>query len=550
MEKGDHNKMKKGKKTIPLSSLINKRRENNGFNKQKELKEDNTVLLTELDLNIKKIITILGDSSDIVFREFWVDPKTKLRGTAVYIDGLTDEKIVSEFLVQAIINHPYDIKDDSEESKDAKFTNIQNQILTVAKVNTLDNWNNIIFALLSGNTIVFIDGFNKAFSGGTSGGEWRSIEEPSSEIAIRGPKDGFVESLKTNISLIRRRIKSPHLRVEQIQIGKISQTNVALLYVDGIVNDKLVKEVRERLNKIQIDEILSSANIEELIQDNGLTIFPTVFNTERPDMVVNALVEGRITIIVDGTPFVLVVPTSFSQFFKAAEDYYQRFDFATLIRILRYLAFTFALLGPSIYVALITFHQDLIPTTLVISLASQREGIPFPALIEALIMEVTFEVLREAGIRMPRAIGQAVSIVGALVIGQAAVQAGIVSAAMVIVVAGTGIASFTTPAYSLAVAARILRFLIMMLAGTFGLYGILIGLIALVAHLNSLRSFGYPYLAPFAPLIPEDQKDGLFRFPIWARNSRPRLISQNRTERMESGLKPSPPSGKDGKIET
>lgn len=538
--------MKKVKKNVSLESLIKKRRQINGSKEPKELNDDKSNLFSELDLNVKEVKRLLGNCSDLVVREFLINQVKNLKGIAVYIGGITDEKVVSEFIMQAITNHqPEDMKEQTADSKDVQFTTIEQQILNIAKVNILDNWNNLIYSLLSGNTILFIDGFDKAYSGGTTGGEWRSIEEPSSEIAIRGPKDGFIESIITNIVLIRRRIKSPHLRVEQIQLGTVSQTSVAFLYVDGIVNEKLVNEVRERLNSIQADEILSSANIEEFIQDNSMSPFPTVFITERPDMVANALVEGRITIIVDGTPFVLVVPTSFSQFFKAAEDYYQRFDFSTLIRILRYLSFIIALLGPSIYVALITFHQDIIPTTLVISLAAQREGIPFPAFIEAIIMEVTFEVLREAGIRMPRAIGQAVSIVGALVIGQAAVQAGIVSAAMVIVVAGTGIASFTTPSYNLAVAARILRFLFMILAGLFGLYGILIGLIALVAHLSSLRSFGYPYLAPFAPFISEDQKDGLFRFPIGSKTTRPRLINKNRVERMDKGLKPSPPNGKD-----
>ena len=229
------------------------------------------------------------------------------------------------------------------------------------------------------------------------------------------------------------------------------------MFIKGIVNDKVVEEVRKRLDRIDIDGILESGYIEELIQDETYTPFPTVYNTERPDVIAAGLLEGRIAILVDGTPFVLLVPALFTQYFQSAEDYYQRSDFG-LLRMLRYLALFIALLGPSLYIAITTFHQEMLPTALLISLAAQREGVPFPAFIEALMMEVTFEILREAGVRMPRAVGQAVSIVGALVIGQAAVEAGIVSAAMVIVVSITAIANFSFPSFNMAISIRILRF--------------------------------------------------------------------------------------------
>ncbi|WP_236035199.1 spore germination protein [Alkalihalobacterium elongatum] len=533
-------------KIKPLSSLINiKKHENEKPQNVENGISINKPIFADLKENIEEINTMMGNSSDLIIRDFIRTREPLVKGAVIYLKGIVDEKLVSDFIVKALIEEPIDSDIQPERSMESLLQFIESQILTVANIKFADDWDSIIHDLLSGMTILFIDGANRALVGGTVGGEKRSVEEPTSEITIRGPKDGFTETISTNIALIRRRLRSPHLRVEMLQVGTVSQTDVAIVYLEGIANEKIVKEVRDRLNRIEIDEILSSGNIEELIQDHNFTIFPTVFNTERPDIVANTISDGRVTIIVDGTPFVLIVPTSFSQFFKAAEDYYQRYDLSTLIRILRYVAFTLAMLGPSIYIALITFHQDLIPTTLVISLAAQREGIPFPAFIEAFIMEATFEILREAGVRMPRAIGQAVSIVGALVIGQAAVQAGIVSAAMVIVVAGTAIASFTTPAYNLAVAGRILRFVMMVFAATMGLYGIMIGLIMLVAHLSSLRSFGVPYLAPFAPLNLEDQKDGLFRFPLWASRKRPSLISQKRTVRMKQGMKPAPPNAKD-----
>jgi spore germination protein KA len=261
-------------------------------------------------------------------------------------------------------------------------------------------------------------------------------------------------------------------------------------------------------------------------------------------VVAACLLEGRVAILVDGSPFILVVPSLFIQSFQAAEDYYQRADISSLLRLLRIVCLGIALLGPSFYIAVTTYHQEIFPTRLLINLAAQREGVPFPAFIEAMIMEITFEILREAGIRMPRAVGQAVSIVGALVLGQAAVEAGIISASMVIVVSITAIANFVFPAYNMAISVRMLRFGMMFLAASFGLYGVTLGLIALLLHLNSIRSFGIPYMAPFSPFIVADQKDSIIRFPLWGLFSRPRLINQNNEmrEQKSSLAKPKPPS--------
>lgn len=368
----------------------------------------------------------------------------------------------------------------------------------------------------------------------------RGLEEPSSQTVVRGPKEGFTETLRINTSLIRRRIKNTNLWIETLSVGEKTQTDVALLYIKGIANDKIIQEVRNRMNKINIDAILESGYIEELIQDESYTIFPTIHNTERPDAACGSLLEGRIIIMVDGTPFVLIVPALFIEFFQSSEDYYQRADISTLLRLLRFLCLFLALLTPSAYIAVTTFHQEMLPTRLLISLAAQREGVPFPAIVEAIMMEITFEILREAGVRMPRAVGPAISIVGALVLGQAAVEAGVVSATMVIIVSLTAIASFVSPTFNMGIAIRILRFVFMILAATFGLFGIIIGLIIMVAHLASLRSFGVPYLSPMAPFIAGDQKDAILRIPLWGMLSRPRLISQKDIKR-ENSSSPKPP---------
>jgi spore germination protein KA len=459
--------------------------------------------------NLDEIRKKLGNSSDIIIRQFECG-SSRIPAAAVYIDGLTDKEMVDDFVMRSM---EFEISSNTDK--------------------TIKNMDELLMSILSGDTIILIDGWTAAISGRTRGGQVRQVSEPTAQVVIRGPKESFTESIGTNVSLLRRKIKNANLWVDTLQIGEVTQTDVSIVYIKGIANDKIVQEVKKRLKDIHTDSILESGYIEQFIEDNIYSLFPTVYNTERPDIVAGNLLEGRIAILVDGTPFVLITPVSFFMFFQSVEDYYQRFIVSSMIRLLRYIALLISLFGPSVYIASITFHQEMIPTPLLISLASQREGVPFPAFIEALIMEFTFEILREAGVRMPRAIGQAVSIVGALVLGQAAVQAGIVSPAMVIVVSITGISSFTTPAFSMALSVRAIRFLIMFSAAIMGFYGIAILSIILIAHMCGIRSFGIPYMTPLAPFNLGDQKDTLIRFPMKFLFSRPRLISQNNITRME-----------------
>jgi spore germination protein KA len=326
--------------------------------------------------------------------------------------------------------------------------------------------------------------------------------------------------------------------METKQIGRETQTQVAVMYIKGIAEEAIIQEVHRRLDRIDIDGILESGYIEELIQDGTYSPFPTIYNSERPDVIAAELLEGKIAILVDGTPFVLVVPAFFVSFLHAPEDYYHRADISSLIRILRYIGMLIAFIAPSLYIAVTTFHQEMLPTDLLIGLAAQREGVPFPAFIEALLMELAFEILREAGIRMPRTIGPAVSVVGTLVIGQAAVEAGIVSPAMVIVVAITAISSFSFPSYSIANSFRMLRFPLMGLAASFGLYGIIVGVIALILHLCSLRTFGIPYMSPIAPFNLPDQKDVFIRAPWWAMVLRPKLLNRKNVTREKKNPPP------------
>nr|WP_245909195.1 spore germination protein [Psychrobacillus insolitus] len=487
-----------------------------------------TPLNSELQENIQHIKKKLGESTDVVIREIRIGKEGTFKVGIFYIDGLSDTASLQNFVIETLM---IDISISQIENEESPNLNLMKALkdfaMTVGEIKDVANFEDLFTSLLSGDVILLVDGYSEGLIIGNKRWVERGVTEPQSQSVVRGPREGFSENIRINTALIRRKIKDPSLWMESKEIGRLSKTNVTIMYVNGVVDDKIVKELHSRLDRIDIDGILESGDIEEFIQDSQYSPFPTVYNTERPDTVAAALLEGRIAILVDGTPFVLIVPALFVQFFQSSEDYYQRAIMASLIRLLRFFAFGISLLAPALYIAAITFQQEIIPPPLLISLAAQREGVPFPAFIEAVIMEITFEILREAGLRMPRVIGTAMSIVGAFVIGTAAVEAGIISAAMVIVVSITAISSFVSPTYDIAIAGRILRFLFMGIAASFGLYGIMVALIALILHLTSLSSFGVPYMAPLAPYSASGQKDTFIRLPIWKLLSRPKYISKN-----------------------
>lgn len=470
--------------------------------------KNNEMLSENLENNLKTVMETLGQSTDLIIRELWVGTESVQRFAILYIDGLADTTMIQDFIITPL--KKFDLKNYLR--TDDIFSEVKNDAFSIAQFKDIQRFQDVFLAILSGDTIIMMDSCSKCLAAGTAGWEDRGVQQPEDQTVVRGPRDAFTENLRTNTALVRRKVKNPDLWLQTKTIGKISQTSVAIMYIHGVANVQVVEEVNRRLDEIEIYGVLESGMIEELIEDSTLSPFPTMYNTERPDVIAAGLIEGRVAILIDGTPFVLLVPALFVQYFQAAEDYYQRADFG-LLRLLRALSFVIALLGPSLYIAITTFHQEMLPTSLIISIAAGREGVPFPAFIEALIMETTFEILREAGVRMPRAIGQAVSIVGALVIGQAAVEAGLISPSMVIVVAITAISSFALPAYNIGIAVRLLRFPLMGLAAAAGLYGIFIGIGCILIHLSSLKSFGVPYMAPFSPFNSDDQKDSLLRLP-------------------------------------
>lgn len=487
---------------------------------------DNKNLSSVLNDKVLYIKNMLGNSDDLVVRIIKIGQKNNIVVCIIYTDNLIDTLALQELIDSLLYKlNPSDIEGQNQ-GDGSILDSLKEKAVTVGGIAEVTDYNTLTTNILSGHAALLLDNDTRAITVKIPGFEKRSVEEPQSATLIKGPRDGFTETIGINTALLRRRIRSSNLWMEAKEIGRVTKTKVVVAYIKGIANEDVIKEVHARLDSINIDAILESGYIEELIQDETYTPFPTIFNTERPDAVAGKLLEGRVAIFVDGSPFVLVVPSLIVEFFQASEDYYMRSDISTLLRFLRFFCFFLALIAPSLYIAVLTYHQEMLPTTLLIGLAAQREGVPFPAFMEALMMELAFEILREAGVRMPRAVGQAMSIVGALVLGQAAVQAGLVSPAMVIIVSLTAIANFCFPAINLATTVRMLRFGMMTLAAVFGLIGIMFGLILLCIHLSTLRSFGVPYTTPAAPFILQDQKDVFFRIPWWGMFSRPRLISQ------------------------
>ncbi|RAV06484.1 spore germination protein [Paenibacillus sp. YN15] len=499
-------------------------------------------LSESLDENLSLIHAELVENVDVTFRHL----TNEVRFAVILVEGIVDGGKVDRDLLQTLVKPGLGIRDSLAGLSGQEVLEATADAVPLGMVKKVDTVDGVFSALFGGSTIVLIEGCNQALAINTSGGEQRGVEETTTQTVIRGPKEGFNENLRTNLSLIRRRVKSTKLASIILELGSITRTEVAVVYLDGIARKEMVDEVMQRLASIKTDSILDSGYIEEFIQDSSYSPFPTLLNTERPDVAVGALLEGKVAIIVDGTPFVLIAPAPFTRYFQSSEDYYQRADISSFLRIIRFVAFFLSMLLPALYISITTFHQEMLPTPLLISLAAQREGVPFPAFIEAILMELTFEVLREAGVRMPRAIGPAISIVGALVLGQAAVQAGLVSAAMVIVVSFTAISNFVVPYISMSISARLIRFGMMILGGSFGLFGIMSGMMFLLIHLEGLRTFGVPYMGPFSPLRLSELKDVLIRAPRWAMNKRPDTANPGNQKRQPEGQQPLPPKKPEG----
>ncbi len=459
--------------------------------------------------NIDLICDFMGNSSDFVVREITIGPK---HAALFYLDGMTDMQKVQDNVIRPL--------HDRTSSDEITLAILKDAILDVGEASFIQSFEDALDQILSGSLLLLLDGIDDGLSISLPGWEERSITDSKAQPVVRGPQESFTETLRTNTTLVRRRVKDTRVRLTTIKVGDKTKTDISVMYIHEIADLDMVQNMISRIKSILIEGVLEGEYLEECLRgEKQLSIFPTFYNSDRPDTIAAGIMEGKIAIFVDGTPFVLLAPAVFVDFIQSAEDYYQSFIYSSIIRILRYFSLFICMLAPAIYIALTTFHQDMIPTVLLLSLSAQREGVPFPAFVEAMIMEVIFEILREAGLRMPRTVGQAVSIVGSIVIGQAAVEANTVSAVMVIVVAITAISSFVIPSYTMALPIRLLRFGFMALAAMFGVYGLTVGIIMLLVHLNGLHSFGVPYLSPLANYNSSKQKDAILRFPFRSKKS-------------------------------
>lgn len=443
-----------------------------------------------------------NNSSDMIIMPF----ETKMEEVmVVYVDGMSNKDLIDRDIVTPL--------------KSPDFDGDVELWINVSQFKTVENLDDFANEILDGNTAIFYGKSRKAVIVDLKSWDSRSVAEPDAEAVIRGPKEGFVETIRINTSLLRRKIKTPGLVFENLVIGKQTKTRIALAYIQGIVNKDVLKELKTRLSKIDCDAILESGYIEQYIEDKPLSPIATVGITQKPDKLAGMILEGRIGIFCDGTPHALYVPHLFIENIQSSEDYYNRSIIATIIRVIRLFALFISIILPGFYVAMVTYNQEMIPDVFLITLASAREKIPFPAGAEMFFMIIMFELLRESGTRLPRAVGSAISIVGALIIGDAAVSAGIVGAPAVIILALTAVSSFIIS--SLTEFMTVYRFVFLILGGVMGLIGISAGIVIMFIQIASVNSFGIPILSHFSK---EEMKDMITRMPFKDMKYRPQTI--------------------------
>lgn len=480
-------------------------------------------------------------NSDIIMRPFNITINSKtFNCLMVGIDGMISSTLVNNFLLRPLMetnktsNKQSTQKINGVEIKKVKKVNIEdyifNKLIPQTSVKKVRKFSEVAKHVNSGDCALFIDTLNIAFVVDVKGFESRGIEKPQNEIVVRGSQEAFVEKLRTNTSILRRLINSSELIIESTTVGKVSKTKVAICYLRNIANPSLVGEVKYRLNNIDVDYVLSSGNVEQLIQDDSKIAFPQMISTERPDKATTHLLQGRVAILVDGTPYCLIAPGVFIDFLSSPEDLNLKHQYSNLLKVVRFIATFITLLLPGIYVAVISYHTELIPTELLFTIAASRNAVPFPVIFEILLMEIAFELIREAGLRIPTPIGPTIGIIGALVLGEAAVSANLVSPALIVLVALTGICSFAIPDFSLNFTFRIYKFLYIFLGYLAGLLGIAIGLFSQLCVLCTLRSFGVSYLAPYVPLTNLKTSISYFIHSIWKREKRADFLNTQRPQ--------------------
>jgi hypothetical protein len=472
---------------------------------------------------LENIITYSGNPSDLIIHRF--TGGDNLLMAIIYLESLADSSLIGFQIIEPVNKYI------REQSKPLKSDTVE-LLISTSVISKISDLHNIMESLLAGQTIIILPNEDQVLGAKLPGYPHRPLEESISEKTVRGNREGLTEDLTDNLSLIRRWIKDPNLRVESKIIGERTKTKVAILYLSDVANPDTVKEVNKRLEKISVDGIIDSGYISEMITDKRLTFFPLVQETERPDKVVAALLEGRIAIIVDKSPFTLIVPTTSNEFYQTPEDFYFNYFIGTFLRIIRFIGTSMAVTLPALYITLISVNPELMPSFMVQVIASGRTQVPFPAILEVFLTLLVFEIFREASVRLPANMNLIIGIGGGIVLGQAAINAGIIAGSTIVIVIFTSLASFSTANPSKEQAWRLARYFLYFASAAFGILGLSIAGLIVLAHMAGLKSFGVSYLAPWAPPLPVDMGDSFSRIPIWASYRRPPTYRPQQDDRL------------------
>jgi spore germination protein KA len=508
-----HIKSREIKKPIPVTNYKN-------TNDPKTQKADDNNISTDIVSNIEYIKQKFNSpiNKDIIIREFTI--RGKYKAFIVFIDGMADRITINNFILRPLLKE----ENLRHEGESCELDYILENVIETNQTTKVNKPEDMIFEILMGNTVLYVEGCNYYISSETKGYDKRSVEKPVVEGVVKGAQEAFNENLRTNVTLIRRIIKNSNLTTEFLKVGNRNNNLCAVVYLNGLVNPAIVEEVKRRINSLKTDYIAGSGMLEQFIEENPWSLVPTTLSTERPDRVASHIMEGKVAIIAEGTPFAIIVPITLITLFHSPEDSSMRWQYGTLMRIVRIGGFLLATLLPALYVAITNYHREMIPTDLLIAIAKARESVPFPTILEVIFMEFSFELIREAGIRIPGIIGNTIGIIGGLILGQAAVQANIVSPVLIIIIAITGLGNFSIPDFSIAYGARLIRLFFIALGAFIGFYGIALGLVAIMVIITNMESFG---VAMFTPIAPKANKshDLLLKLPVWKQENRPDFVN-------------------------
>lgn len=476
-----------------------------------------------INQSIYQIKNLIGNNSELIIKSFIIGKNDCFKGAIIYINGFANNDMIDRDILNPLMLH---IQEDL-----TNVSNIENYLcekyIAVSNVQVETNINNAVNGIKRGKTAILVEGSYDFIVADTTGGEYRSITEPINELSVRGPREGFIENLQTNISILSRKLKDQNLATEKFTLGRRNQSDLVLMYIDDIVDKNLLKRIKDKINAIDVDAVAGASFIEQLIEEHPYSIFPQFFGTERPDVIQSKLLEGKIAFLLQGTSYVISFPATLPEFFQTPEDYYMRTIVSSFSRIIRLMAIFIAITLPSIYLTLIKFNTELIPVEFVESLVQSRKGIALTPFMSMLAMNLTIEFLREGGLRLPGKIGQTLSVVGGIIIGDAALKAKMVDSTTLLVIGITTVATFLIPYYHMALSIRLITYPMLLLSNFIGVLGIVLGWFFLLAYLSAFENFGVPYLSFYL----SDMKDIFIRSPLWKMNKRPKSIPNDNSMR-------------------